>query len=198
MAASGYTPIQLYRSSTASAAPSAGNLADGELAINTADVALYAKNSGGAVKRIINNPAGLKYPTADGTNGYIISTDGSGNLSFIPPGSGPMGPTGPTGPTGATGPNSVAINTTPVTGGTTGYILFNNAGTIGNEQAVPVANGGTGQTTATTAFNALAPSQAGNAGLYLQSDGTNALWATVSGAGFSNGKAYYFGSLYSS
>jgi len=42
---------------------------------------------------------------------------------------------------------------------------------------VPVANGGTGQATATDAFNALAPSQTGNTGKYLTTDGTNSSWA---------------------
>jgi hypothetical protein len=45
---------------------------------------------------------------------------------------------------------------------------------------VAIANGGTGQTTANTAFNALAPSQATNTGKYLTTDGTNTSWATVS------------------
>lgn len=45
---------------------------------------------------------------------------------------------------------------------------------------LPVANGGTGQTTANTAFNALAPSQTSNSGKYLTTDGTNTSWATVS------------------
>jgi|TARA_B100001559_G_C16331060_1_gene543414 hypothetical protein len=49
MAETGYTPIQLYRSTTASAVPTAGNLADGELAINTNDGKLYYKNSSGTV-----------------------------------------------------------------------------------------------------------------------------------------------------
>lgn len=84
MSQSGYTPIQLYRTTTAGAAPSAGNLAAGELAINIndADMAIYAKNNSGTVKRVINNPAGLKYPTADGTANQAAVTDGSGNLSF--------------------------------------------------------------------------------------------------------------------
>jgi hypothetical protein len=34
------------------------------------------------VKRVINNPAGLKYPTADGTSGQPVVTDGAGNLSL--------------------------------------------------------------------------------------------------------------------
>lgn len=84
MPQTGYTPIQLYRSTTASAVPSAGNLNPGELAINinNADMALYAENASGTVTRIINNPAGLKYPTADGTAGQAVVTDGAGNLSF--------------------------------------------------------------------------------------------------------------------
>lgn len=49
MAQSGYTPIQLYRSTTAAAAPSAGNLTDGEIAINTTDGKLYFKTTGGTV-----------------------------------------------------------------------------------------------------------------------------------------------------
>lgn len=84
MAQTGYTPIQLYRTTTAGAAPSSGNLSAGELGFNIADadMALYAKNNTGTVKRIINNPAGLKYPTADGTSGQAVVTDGAGNLSF--------------------------------------------------------------------------------------------------------------------
>ena len=84
MAATGYTPIQLYRTTTAAAVPSAANLTQGELAINIndADMALYAENASGTVTRLINNPAGLKYPTADGTNGQVVSTNGSGVLTF--------------------------------------------------------------------------------------------------------------------
>jgi hypothetical protein len=52
---------------------------------------------------------------------------------------------------------------------------------------LPIANGGTGQTTANTAFNALAPSQSTNSGKYLTTDGTNTSWASVvAGASISN------------
>ncbi len=90
MSQAGYTPIQLYRTTTAAAAPLAADLAPGELAINIndADMALYAENATGTVKRLINNPAGLKYPTADGTANQVIKTDGSGNLSFTTPSAG--------------------------------------------------------------------------------------------------------------
>jgi len=42
-----------------------------------------------------------------------------------------------------------------------------------------IANGGTGQTTANNAFNALAPSQSGANGRYLKSDGTNTSWDAI-------------------
>ena len=48
---------------------------------------------------------------------------------------------------------------------------------------VPVAKGGTGQTTANAAFNALAPSQATHAGEVLITDGANTSWAAFPGAG---------------
>jgi hypothetical protein len=37
---------------------------------------------------LINNPVGLKYPTADGTAGQVVQTNGSGTLSFATPASG--------------------------------------------------------------------------------------------------------------
>jgi len=55
MAATGFTPIQLYRTSTAAAVPVNTNLADGELAINTTDEKLYFKNAAGTVKLLAAN-----------------------------------------------------------------------------------------------------------------------------------------------
>lgn len=49
MAQTGYTPIQLYHSTTPGAAPTAANLLPGELAINIADGNLYYENSSGVV-----------------------------------------------------------------------------------------------------------------------------------------------------
>lgn len=64
----------------------------------------------------------------------------------------------------------------------------NTTGTASNVTGtVAIANGGTGQTTANTAFNALAPSQTSNSGKYLTTDGTNSSWATITaGASISN------------
>jgi hypothetical protein len=49
MAASGFTPISLYYSSTAAAVPLAANLVAGELSLNTNDGKLYYKNSSSVV-----------------------------------------------------------------------------------------------------------------------------------------------------
>jgi hypothetical protein len=45
---------------------------------------------------------------------------------------------------------------------------------------LPIANGGTGQTTANTSLNALLPTQTGQANKYLQTDGTNSSWDAIS------------------
>ena len=63
MSATNYTPIQLYYSTTASAVPLAGNLVNGELAINITDGKLYYKDNSGTVqllasKATATGPAG--------------------------------------------------------------------------------------------------------------------------------------------
>jgi hypothetical protein len=52
MAQTGYTPISIYYSATATNVPTAGNLVAGELAINTADGKLFYKDSAGVVQTI--------------------------------------------------------------------------------------------------------------------------------------------------
>ena len=52
MAAAGYTPLSLYYSTTAAATPTAGNLINGELAINITDGKLYYKDNTGTVQAI--------------------------------------------------------------------------------------------------------------------------------------------------
>jgi hypothetical protein len=52
--------------------------------------------------------------------------------------------------------------------------------------AVDVSFGGTGQTTANAAFNALVPSQTSNSGKYLTTNGSNTSWASVTPAAVSD------------
>ena len=53
MAAAGYTPIQIYYSTTASAVPSAGDLITAEFAVNVTDKKLYTKDGGGNVITLV-------------------------------------------------------------------------------------------------------------------------------------------------
>lgn len=53
MSAPGYTPIQLYYSTTASAVPSASDLITAELAVNVTDKKVYTKDGGGSVITLI-------------------------------------------------------------------------------------------------------------------------------------------------
>jgi hypothetical protein len=77
--------------------------------------------------------------------------------------------------------NTISFGTTGLTPNTATSGAVTVAGTLA------ITNGGTGQTTANTAFNALAPNQTSNVGKYLTTDGTNTSWATVvSGATISN------------
>ena len=79
MPQSGFTPIQLYRSSTSSNTPSASDLVDGELAINTADEKLFFKNSSGVVKEIASSggSTGDVAGPASATDGAIVAFDGT-------------------------------------------------------------------------------------------------------------------------
>jgi hypothetical protein len=122
MAATGYTPIQLYRTSTSGASPTSGNLIARELAINynTADMSVWALNTGGSVIRLMNNPAGLKYPTVDGTANYVLKTDGAGTLSWTP------------------GPSGTYL---PLSGGTmTGAITFASGQTVDGTNGIGYIN----------------------------------------------------------
>ena len=51
--------------------------------------------------------------------------------------------------------------------------------TSGVTGTLPIANGGTGQTTASNAINALVPTQTSNSGKYLTTDGSVVSWGTV-------------------
>lgn len=58
MAASGYTSLSLYHSSTPDAEPAPGDLVDGELAINIADGYLFYKDNFGVVQTITGGSGG--------------------------------------------------------------------------------------------------------------------------------------------
>lgn len=228
MAQAGFTPISLYYSSTAAAVPTSGNLTNGELALNTADMKLYAKNSSGVVTLLASSSGAtgtvssvaMTVPSFLSVSGSPITT--SGTLAVTLSGTALPVANGGTGQTSYTDGQLLIGNTTgntltkatltagsgiSITNGSGSItIAATNSGTVTSVTAssplassggatpnisltgtVGISNGGTGQTTANAAFNALAPSQTSNSGKYLTTDGTNASWATVS-AGISQAK----------
>ena len=82
MAQTGYTPISIYYSATATNTPTAGNLVAGELAINTADGKLFYKDSAGVVQ-VIGTKGGVGSSTTTqvlyNSSGLVV---GSANMTF--------------------------------------------------------------------------------------------------------------------
>ena len=70
--------------------------------------------------------------------------------------------------------NGPVGTTTPAAGAFTNLSASGTFALTGDQ--VQISEGGTGQTTANAAFNALAPSQSTHAGKYLKTDGTNTSW----------------------
>lgn len=143
MAATGFTPISLYYSSTSSAVPSAGNLANGELGLNIADMKLYAKNSAGAVTLLASASASNPVTTISfGSTGLTPSTATSGAVTVA----GTLAvANGGTGQTTA----SAAFNAlSPIT--TTGDLILGNGTNSATRLAIG-ANGYVLQSNGTTA-----------------------------------------------
>jgi flagellar basal body rod protein FlgG len=71
--------VKLKRSAVAGRVPATADLALGELALNTYDGRVYLKKSVTSVESIVTLQP---FPTG-GSNGYVLQTDGSGNLSWV-------------------------------------------------------------------------------------------------------------------
>lgn len=94
----------------------------------------------------------------------VSFTPGTGTLTITATGGG-----GTVTSVGMSVPSFLSVSGSPVT--TSGTLAVTYSGT-----ALPIANGGSGQTTANAALNAFLPSQATHAGKHLQTDGTNTSW----------------------
>lgn len=108
----------LLKNKNTSAVPLAGDLTNAaggaELALNTADRRMYAKNGGGTVVEMGNNPTELTVDNLFFNGNTIVSTNTNGNINLTPNGTG-----------------SVVISKLQVTGG----IQFDGNITIGDTSA---------------------------------------------------------------
>jgi len=212
MAQAGYTPIQLYYSTTASATPSAGNLVAGELALNTLDEKLYFKNSSGTVKLLASvasttNVASISF----GSTGLTPSTATTGAVTVAGTLAVANGGTGitafGTGVATALGQNvsgsgGIALTTSPVF--TTPNLGTPSAVTLTNATGLPlstgvtgtlgISSGGTNITTYTTgdilyasASNTLAKLPIGSSGQLLSVSGGVPAWSAAPSTGLTVG-----------
>ena len=141
-------------------------------AIVAADVPTLNQNTTGTASNVtgivavVNGGTGTATPSlVAGTNVSITGTWPNQTINSSNPG-------GTVTSVAASVPSFLSISGSPIT--SSGTLAITYSGT-----ALPIANGGTGETTANTAFNALAPSQTANSGKYLTTDGTNTSWASV-------------------
>jgi len=157
MAATGFTPISLYFSTTAAATPSAGNLVSGELALNITDEKLYFKNAGGTVKLLASNGATTNVSTfSAGTTGFTPSSATSGAVTLA----GTLAvANGGTGVALSTGTVSVVLSTTPTI---TTPVLTNPTITAYLETAPAIVNSSTTQTIALASGTVLSYTLTGN------------------------------------
>jgi hypothetical protein len=142
MAQTGFTPISIYYSSTATNVPTAGNLVAGELAINTADGKLFYKDSAGVVQvigtkggvgsstttQVLYNSSGLVVGSANMTfSGTALTLANDASISGLTVGKGLDADTGST----AVGYQSLASTTSALNQTAVGYQALN-ASTSGN------------------------------------------------------------------
>ena len=162
MSATGYTPIQLYYSTTASAVPVNTNLAAGELAINTNDGKLYYKDSGGSVQTLASKATGS---IGGSTTQVQFNSSGSlaGSANFTWSGTS-LAVTGTVAVTGA------LTATLDSTFSSTGALLISK-GTTGQQPGSPVT-GMLRYNTTTNQFEGYS--------------GSSAAWNPVGGASLSN------------
>ena len=81
----------------------------------------------------------LNLPTASGTSGQVLSTDGAGNLSWTDASTGSVTSVSATAPLVSTGGSTPAISITQATSSTNGYLSSTDFNTFNNKQAATSA-----------------------------------------------------------
>jgi hypothetical protein len=166
------TGALVFATSPTFVTPILGVPQSGDFSIGTFTWPTFNQNTTGTASNVtgivavVNGGTGTATPSlVAGTNVSITGTWPNQTINSSNPG-------GTVTSVAASVPSFLSISGSPIT--SSGTLAITYSGT-----ALPIANGGTGETTANTAFNALAPSQTANSGKYLTTDGTNTSWASV-------------------
>jgi hypothetical protein len=166
------TGLLVFATSPTLVTPILGVPQSGDFSIGTFTWPTFNQNTTGTASNVTgivavaNGGTGTATPAlVAGTNVSITGTWPNQTINSSNPG-------GTVTSVAATVPSFLSITGSPIT--SSGTLAITYSGT-----ALPILNGGTGETTANAAFNALAPSQATNSGKYLTTDGTNTSWASV-------------------
>lgn len=138
MAATGFTPIQLYYSVTATNAPLAANLAYGELAVNAADGKLYYKNSTTGVVGVLASASAATGNLPGGNTGTVVYQSATGVTAYLP-----LATAGFVLTSGASAPGYVNPNTLSVGSATTAGTSTNIAGGAANQIVYQTGAGAT-------------------------------------------------------
>ena len=206
MAASGYSPISLYYSTTASATPTNTNLVNGELALNITDGKLFYKDNAGTVQTLatkaatsgsfstttISTSETLSYGTANGVaylNGSKVVTTGSA-LTFD-------------GTNLTLGGGYMSLNgngyfRTDIAGylamqaGSTGYV-WRSTGNAGDWMTLTSTGLGIGTSSPGQRLHVLAASGANTAAKFESGSGSTIAYLQMSSNGQSSGDSGYIG-----
>ena len=114
MAATNFTPLQLYYSSTATNTPTAGNLLNGELAINITDGKLFYKDNAGVVQTLATKSSAAGSFTTLSASSTVSGTGFSNYLASPPAIGGTVAAAGTFTTLSATSLSLSALNNTPI------------------------------------------------------------------------------------
>jgi Pectate lyase superfamily protein len=162
--------------------------------IGTGDLPTIPIAGGGSGQTSANGALNAFLPSQATNNGKVLSTDGTNTSWISSSGSGTVTSVALTLPAifSVSGSPITAAGTLAATLATQSANVVFAGPTTGSAAAptfrslvaadlptVAIAGGGTGQTTANAALNALLPTQTSNSGKVLQTDGTNTSWSTA-------------------
>lgn len=193
-AGTGSNLLQLNASNISSGTLSLTRGGTGQTSANNAFNALAPSQTGNSGKVLSTDGTNTSWATASSGTVTTVSVTTANGVSgsvanptttpAITLSLGAISPTSVAASGAVSGSNLSGTNTGDQTITLTGDVTGSGTGSFATTLAtVPIAKGGTGQTSAANAINALVPTQTGNSGKFLTTNGTAVSWGTAGGGG---------------